>query len=126
MMATVQDYEHVARQYSTEVIIGALALHGVINATDMLSDMIQDPAYVREYGLPTQTRVVGEAESFVLHTLPDMIMDNEEFDGPLPGVSTTPVETKLDYLLRLVIRKILEPGSKHLKLQYRVPVDQPE
>ena len=118
----------LAKTNDFQTLIEAIAVYGAMYAKDMMSDMLQDPEYVKESGLPDRNDMIEKALDFSLLTCPMMAIDNGYGDG-FPGTVRDPLQPEIVHMIKLAMRDVLTPGSELLKLEYRVPnakpVDQP-
>ena len=112
----------LAQLHSYEVLLEALAVCAIENATEMAVDMMHDKAYVAEYGLPTRAGLVESARMFVTGTLPEMLIDTDFDDGFKQDAIEG--EQPLEYVVRVAIERALCPGSDLLTVKYKIPVDQ--
>jgi hypothetical protein len=128
MMSVSQTALNLARTNDFQTLIEAIAVYGAIYAKDMMSDMLQEPEYIKAEGMPTRDIMIDRALDFALGTCPLMAIDNGYGDEH-PGVVQDMSQPEIVHMIKLAMRDVLEPGSDLLKLEYRVPnakpVDQP-
>lgn len=65
----------LAREYSVEELVEAIALKAIGNAQGMLADFIKDPAYIKMEGVPTRQTFMKESIAFVQETTPLSVLD---------------------------------------------------
>lgn len=114
--------EEQAKEFSTQQLLTMLALHGVWQAKDMMSDMIGDDAMEFLGGaLPNENDLINHAhimatEVTVQLGLDEMIDDNTFNQANLPKGQ----EVTLGTFMRLAIQQLLKDNAKLSELTIRL------
>ena len=98
------------------VLVGALCMAGMGVVTDMTSDMLCDPDYVREEGIPSMAKMIEMAIDQVIVVFPEMTADNGELDEePTKRENESPFEM----LVRGFMKQILKQRPDLAKLEFQ-------
>lgn len=66
--------------YSVEQLLGALVSRSIEYNMKMYNDIIRDPSYVHEEGVPTRDKLVSDVVDHITDTLPSLLTEQADLD----------------------------------------------
>ena len=99
-----------------DVLFGALCVAGMSCVTDMQSDFLNDPDYVKTEGMPNAAKMVEMATDQICAVFPDMLFDCGEFDEEVQRQEGEPA---INMLIRGIMKQIVKQHPDLMKLQFQ-------
>lgn len=116
----VDDMVKLGHTYTASVLLGALCVSQLEVATDMAADLLADPEYIKQHGMPTRDTIVQCAYNQLVYVLPDMINASEALDVDVHAAAEAG-ESLLETLARLVLKQLVQqqPSLSRLQITYQ-------
>ena len=99
-----------------DVLFGALCVASMSCVTDMQSDFLCDPDYVKTEGMPNAAKMVEMATDQICAVMPEMMFDNGEFDEE---VKRREGEEPIHMLIRGLMAQIVKQHPDLMKLHFQ-------
>ncbi len=99
-----------------DVLFGALCVSAMSCVTDMQSDFLNDPDYVRTEGMPNAAKMVEMATDQICAVFPEMLFDDGEFDEE---VKRRDGEAAINMLIRGLMNQIIKQRPDLMTLQFQ-------
>ena len=106
----------LSRSANLNILVGALCMSGMSIITDMASDMLHDPDFVRTEGIPNMNKMIEMAIDQVIVVFPEMTADNGELDEELTKREN---ESPFEMLIRGFMKQILKQHPHLAKLEFQ-------
>lgn len=103
---------------SIDNLVGALCMIGLNHVTDMVSDMLHDPDYVKTNGMPSKDSMANQAIDHIKFVFPDMALYNDLFDD---DIDTAPKDgvTAFERYVAAMVQQIVKQAPLLVKLDYQ-------
>lgn len=98
-----------------DILLGALCVNAMSCVTDMQSDFLNDPDYVRTEGMPNAAKMVEMATDQICAVFP-MLFDDGEFDEE---VKRRDGEAAINMLIRGLMNQIIKQRPDLMTLQFQ-------
>ena len=92
----------LAKEYSVEELVEALAVKAASDANDMLSDFLKDPVYVKEHGIPNRNVLSRATMEFLDTVYPSQLTDGGGWGAAFDAI-TEVVLTRYPHLAKLSV-----------------------
>ena len=99
-----------------DVLFGALCVSAMSCVTDMQSDFLNDPNYVKTEGMPNAAKMVEMATDQICAVFPEMLFDNGEFDEEVQRQEGEPA---INMLIRGLMNQIIKQRPDLMTLQFQ-------
>ena len=99
-----------------DVLFGALCVSAMSHVTDMQSDFLHDPDYVKGEGMPNAKKMIEMAVDQICVVFPDMLLDAGEFDDE---IKLQDGEQPFHMLVRGLMGQIMKQRPDLMKLEFQ-------